>query len=271
MHIYRHSFSKTDVKHHFESAQKDVKMLLEVFSEGYYFALRDLYLSALQKYCYSIIFEEKMQDIYANLELFNQTALGLYQMATHVGQPVVFEFGTQSYEWIPEDVDYMVTDQGFITAYMAAIIAGDMERIRKLNEIDLDAIQKLSNAKGGVYSFYFAKFLQRLFEKGAPHLQLLLKSSEALKESSMPGAIFDFALRINGPVIDLFTSLLTADEKNFNRQLQHALELHKKYYSQSDEYSIVSEGLVSLPLSALKILALNQGLKVDITSDYLIE
>lgn len=271
MHLSRHHFNKKNVENQYSSAKEYVERYLGKFSGGRYFILRDLYLRSLQKYCYSIALEENKNTIEENLMLFNDTALGLYQMATNIGKPIVFEFGKKTYQWVPEDVDYMITDQGFITAFMTAIITGDMNRIRRLNEIDLDIVQNLTTTRGGIYTFHFAKFLQRLFEKGAPHLELLLKSSEALKETSMPGAIFDFALRINGPIIDLFTSLLTADEKNFNRQLQYALELHKKYYSQSDEYSIISEGLVSLPLSALKILALNQGLKVDITSDYLIE
>lgn len=271
MVLDRHNFNKINVELKYKTAQEDINMLLEVFSEGNYFSLRDIYLRALQKYCYSIVFKEEKHNIQANLKLFNQTALGLYQMATHIGQPIVFEFNNKNYEWIPEDVDYMVTDQGFITAYMTAIIADDMKLISLLNKINLDIIQNKTNVRGGIYTFHFAKFLQGLFEKGTPHLELLLKASEALKENSMQGAIFHFALKIYGPTIDLFASLLTEDEKKFNKNLQHALELHKNYYSQSEEYSTLSEGLVSLPLSALKTLAINQGMKVNIVSDYLIE
>ena len=85
----------------------------------------------------------------------------------------------------------------------------------------------------------------------------------------MPEPTYDYALHIDGPLIDMFVPLLSDDKEDFNAMLIQALEYHKKYWSR-EQKNIVG-GLVSLPITALAVMAKDYGFHVDHTSDYLLQ
>ncbi len=117
--------------------------------------------------------------------------------------------------------------------------------------------------------FYLPAFLQRLFEKGEPHGQNLLAVVNEIKKDKMPEPTYDYALLIDGPVIDMFTPLMMHSEKEFNEMCLHALECHKKYWNNQQPNTF--EGLISLNITALTVMAKDYDFKIEHTSDYIVQ
>lgn len=84
----------------------------------------------------------------------------------------------------------------------------------------------------------------------------------------MPEATYDYALHIDGPLVDTLTPMLMADPEGFNASLGEALVLHATYWTRELRNS--TDGFISVALTALAVTAFDQGLPIDQRSDYLL-
>ncbi len=202
------------------------------------------------------------------LDYFIESGLAACQMAVNVGKEIKIVFHKQEYIIIPEEKNYTVSDKSWIAGYLACIARRDMITRKAYCEIDLDMLENKSQTKGGQYSLYFAKFLQRLFLKAEPHGKNLLAAANEIKKDKMPEPTYEYALYNDGPLIDMYTPILMNDEKDFNAMLLNALELHKKYWQKEPADPL---GLISLPITALTVMAKDYDFKIEHTSDYIVQ
>ncbi len=78
----------------------------------------------------------------------------------------------------------------------------------------------------------------------------------------------DFTLHIDVPLIDCLLYAI-AEQPEFGEKLAKGLELHKKYWTLTEDTRDDWDGMVSLPLLTAAAIATDRGLKFDIDSGYL--
>ncbi|NQX56179.1 immunity 49 family protein [Pedobacter panaciterrae] len=268
MHITRHSFNKEIVENNVILNDKNINLYLKELSNNH-LVIRGLERLSLENLCYSASLQYPVDKQLFYLDLFIDASLAKYQIATNIGKSIEINLTGTKHQILPEDVDYSVSEQNWITGYMAALARRKMQIVHAFCAIDLDFVNQKKRTKGGAYSLLFAKFLQRLFVKGEPHGQNLLAAANEIKKDKMPEPTYEYALFIDGPVIDMFTPIFMNDEKDFNETLLSALELYKKYWSK--EQMNIPNGLISLPITALTVMAKDYDLNIKHTSDYLLQ
>jgi hypothetical protein len=269
MHIARHPIDKHVIATSYKSYQSLKNDALSLFDEDKT-AVRVLsgYFASLF-YC-STVTESDVEKRLEWLDLFIEASDAQYKMAVNIGADTRFEFMNATFELSPPRKNYLVTDVGWTEAYMAAIVRQNGNAIDQLATNDLNEIRRQEKANGFEYSFLFAQFLQHLYEKGYDLGNHLLKVSDASLKVPKTSPLYDYMLDIAGPQIDLVTYVLLKDEENFNAKLKTALLSFREYYErQGDQGQVDPSGLVSIPLSAIVVLAKDVGLAIKHTSDYL--
>ncbi len=71
------------------------------------------------------------------------------------------------------------------------------------------------------------------------------------------------------PPIELFYLLTQDDDAQFNRSLAQALDLHRRYWTRTEERRTNPNGFIALGPLALACLAVEAGFKIRVRSDYL--
>ncbi len=269
MHIASNSFDKEIILKNYELNEISLGDYINDFEKGENLIIRGICNRALENlnYAGALKLEAKKVKYYVNL--FAEASLVKYQMATHAGVNITASFLEKKYQITAPDKNYTVSDQGWSKSYMAALACRRMDIVHSLCEIDLDVVQAKTKTTGGIYSLLFAKFLQRLFKKAESHGQNLLAAANEIKKDKMPDSTYEYALHIDGPVIDIFTPLLMKDENDFNAMLLNAFELHKSYWA--NQQANLADGLISIPLTAMAVMAKDYDFKIEHTSDYIIQ
>nr|WP_068890812.1 immunity 49 family protein [Pedobacter panaciterrae] len=268
MHITRHTFNKEIVENNIILNDKNINLFINELNNNH-LVIRGLEKLSFQNLCYSASLQYPVDKQLFYLDLFIDASLAKYQIATNIGTPIEINLAGNKYNVAAEDLDYSISDQNWITGYMAALARRKMTIVHAFCDIDLDIVNQKDISKGGIYSLLFAKFLQRLFLKGEPHGQSLLALVSEMKKDKMPEPTYDYALFIDGPLIDMFTPIIMNDEKDFNETLLNALEFYKQYWSKKQKN--IPDGLISLPITALTVMAKDYDLNINHTSDYLLQ
>lgn len=269
MHISRNPINKQIIGSNIGLNDGNIEFFLEQLGQGNYLVIRGLEQSSFANLCNAAALGYPVDKQSYYLDMFIDSSLAKYQMATNVGKEIAINFLGKQYHVTPPDKNYSVTEQNWLSGYMAALARRKMDIVQSFCEIDLDIVSAKDETRGGEYSLLFARFLQRLFKQGEPHGKNLLAAANKIKEDEMPKPTYEYALYIDGPVIDMFTPIFTGDKKDFNDMLLKALELHKKYWATQQENMV--DGLISLPITALTVMAKDYDFNIDHTSDYLLQ
>ncbi|MDB5014959.1 MAG: hypothetical protein JWQ25_3161 [Daejeonella sp.] len=269
MFVKRHPFKKEVIESNILLNDENIDSYIKELDESNFILIRGLERLSFENFCNSAALAYPVEKQLYYLDLFIDASLAKYQMATNIGTPITINFQRNQHQVTAEDKDYSVSDQNWMLGYLAALARRKMDVVHDFCAINLDIVNQQDETTGGTYSLLFAKFLQRLFIKGEPHGQNLLAAANEIKEGSMPDETYNYALHIDGPLIDMFTPIFTNDEKDFNEMLLNALDLHKKYWTK--EPKNIPNGLISLPITAITVMAKDYDFKIEHTSDYLVQ
>ena len=269
MFVKRHPFKNDVIESNIVLNDENIDSYLKELDSKNFILIRGLERLSFENFCNSAAVANPIEKQLYYLDLFIDASLAKYQMATNIGTPISINFQGNQHQAVAEDKDYSISDQNWMLGYMAALARRKMPIVHAFCAINLDVVNEKDKTKGGNYSLLFAKFLQRLFIKGEAHGQNLLAAANEIKEGSMPDETYNYALHIDGPLIDLFTPILTNDKKDFNEMLLNALNLYKKYWSK--EPKNIPNGLISLPITAISVMAQDYDFKIEHTSDYLVQ
>jgi hypothetical protein len=268
MFVARPSFDRDILESNLRLEDKGFNQARRDLHQKNFLIVRGLERSSFARLCATAALGLPPEDQVQLLDTFIECSLAKYQMATHVGSAMTIELFGERHELVPEDKDYVVSEHNWALGYFAALARRKMAVVRQFCEIDLDVVRDRDRTKGGPHSLLFAKFLQRLFVKGEPHGKNLLAAAQAIQPDAMPEATYDHALHVDGPLIDLFVPIFSGDADDFDAMLQKALELHVKYWQRQPRNFL--EGLVSVPLTALAVMAKDYDLEFRQRSDLLL-
>lgn len=272
MTIQHHDVPRDAIRSLYDSTVKLREIYLERFRDkDHRHVAVNLFNQAATVFEYAVALKESAAVLRAHLDLAIDAGVILYKTALFQGRTIAVSLLGQEHRYAVEERDYKATFQGFIAAFHLAILGQRKPALNALGGFDLGRLNDRTFSSSDEYARRYALFLQGLYEPGAPHLAQLLEVSKAINERDMHPLSFDYALRVVGPQISLFTSLLTEDAPAFDKELTEALALHARYYMKTPEDALSSGALTSVALSAIKRLALTQGLAVATSSDTLAE
>ncbi|MEN3583836.1 immunity 49 family protein [Streptomyces sp. ZYX-F-203] len=161
------------------------------------------------------------------------------------------------------------TDAGnWITAFWLAIVCRDQHRMTQLCEIPLDLLR----ASGAEYDEYIYHWVDALQAYWLERPGLVDKLTAAI-ESSYPEVARiterDLLEKILYQPINLFHRFLRQDHDGFNQALVESLQLHKAYWTATEERDESVEGYLALGPLAIACLAYDAGFPIGVESDYL--
>lgn len=264
----RHDFDRAIIESNLASNDERIADYLEKIQGGSHRLLRALPRLADASLCSAAALGMEPERQLRYLDLYIDASRAAHRMSLAVGAPITIELGGRRFEVVPADHDYSVSEQSWLAGYFAARARRNAGAIQAFCELDLDLISQKSTTTGGAYSLHLAKFFQRLLVRGEPHGKNLLAVAVEITPERMPDATYDYALHVDAPLVDLMTPLLMGDSADFNAMLANALALHARYWTR--EPRNLTEGFVSVAITALAVTAIDQGLVVEQRSEYLL-
>ncbi|WP_082317764.1 immunity 49 family protein [Streptomyces sp. NRRL WC-3549] len=156
----------------------------------------------------------------------------------------------------------------WINAFWLTVVCRDQARMTQLCEFDLTSLR----ASGAEYDDFMYGWVDSLQKYWMQRPGLIDKLQETI-QGSYPEAIHIAGLEIVEKIlyqpIDLFHFFLQKDHEGFNHSLIKALEMHKSYWTATDERARSVEGYLALGPLAVACLAYDAGFPITVTSDYI--
>ncbi|MFD9973930.1 immunity 49 family protein [Streptomyces sp. NPDC059017] len=156
----------------------------------------------------------------------------------------------------------------WITAFWFAIVCRDQNRMTQLCEVPLDLLR----ASGAEYDEYIYHWVDALQAYWLERPGLVDKLGAAIQSSYPDVARItekDLLEKILYQPINLFHRFLRKDHDGFNQALMEALQLHKAYWTATEEREESVEGCLALGPLAIACLAYDAGFPIGVESDYL--
>ncbi|BAW08877.1 immunity 49 family protein [Nocardia seriolae] len=153
---------------------------------------------------------------------------------------------------------------GWRAGFWWALIARDFEAMGELVDYPVERLRELGDGTFDEFHYEWARLLQSAWRHGPKGAYA---AARALDTTSRVGAqqVTDLLVR---PAIEVFARLADGDSEGFDRQLTHALRLHRGFFD-TDVWGHDPEGVFSLPLLALVCWARDLGYRTPIKSEYL--
>ncbi|MFJ7626057.1 immunity 49 family protein [Streptomyces sp. NPDC097595] len=157
----------------------------------------------------------------------------------------------------------------WIDAFYFALICRDQERLTELCEVPM-AVLRDSGAQHDEYLYHWVATLQAY---GARQQPAMVEALTAAFRTSHPDvteiAPRDWLQNISYPPINLFYRFIKHDHDGFNAALAEALELHKTYWTKTEDREEDAEGLWAIGPLAMTCLAYDGDFPIDVESEYL--
>ncbi|MEU9114521.1 immunity 49 family protein [Streptomyces sp. NPDC048483] len=156
----------------------------------------------------------------------------------------------------------------WITAFWLALICREQDRMTQLCNVPISLLR----ASGAVYDEYvyaWVDTLQTFWLEGPDLGDKLIAAMDGTATEALQVASSELVLNILYPPINLFYWFLRQDHEGFNTELAKALQWHKEYWTDDEERTTETEGLVALGPLAIASLAYDNGFPIEVESEYL--
>ncbi|MCG9736229.1 immunity 49 family protein [Pseudoalteromonas shioyasakiensis] len=202
----------------------------------------------------------------------SQLGHGIFQSNAHDGQPFPFFYDDEYLEVVgkrdPEHAEHPVW---LLTLY-SSIIARNHDAIAYLTAIDNDVF-KTSNYGNQLkpFDYALANIFKGLFNPSADLANLIEQAYLTCNpDDYVEDEAYLYASRLKWPLIPVITAIFTDNgEQEYNQAMEKALQAHKEYYGNEDRMWS-NRGAVSLPLTALAIIAKDvKGYKLTVENGYI--
>ncbi|WP_254401149.1 immunity 49 family protein [Streptomyces sp. AC555_RSS877] len=155
----------------------------------------------------------------------------------------------------------------WLTAFWLSVVCREQDRMSQLCEISLDTLR----TSGTDYDEYVYHWIDSLQTYWLERPGLGDKLVTTIQTSSPDVALIadrEVLDKILYQPINLFQYFLRKDHEGFNQALVEALELHKSFWTASEEREKTVEGYLALGPLAIACLAHDAGFPIDVESDY---
>ncbi|SDC05907.1 Immunity protein 49 [Streptomyces prasinopilosus] len=163
------------------------------------------------------------------------------------------------------------TDAGtWLEAFWLAVVCRDQARMTQLCQVPIETLR----ASGAVFEEYIYHWVDTLQTYWLERPGLGDKLTAAFDGTDPDRLRFldrETMLKVLYPPINLFYRFIGQDPDQFNEALIQALQLHREYWTASEERRETSDGDIPLAILALTCLAHDAGRPVEVESEYLPE
>lgn len=223
---------------------------------------------AAELYGQADFFQQKKHITLDILRVMMETSIGNYRLLENPGKKIELSLLGRKFSLTGNGKAAFTGTSTWLRAYFSAIILRDQAALLQLANVPLKLLDK-----GGITSdpidYALVNFYKSIFISDSPLGKLFVKAIEATEPSQLSPKRARFVSEIVFPALNMLRFLFPPDGKKYEMAMEKALHLHKKYYSEP-QLRQKSEGMISLPLTAIAVLA-NDSKKMDLSlsSDYL--
>ncbi len=156
----------------------------------------------------------------------------------------------------------------WVTSFYLAMICRDNDRLRRLAEVPVSLLRD----SGAVFDEYIYSWVEALqsFWLGRQDVgDKLVAAVDGTSPEALRYADADLMSKILYPPLILLYRVIRRDPTEFNKSLADALRWHKAYWTADEDRATSADGLVALGPLAFACLARDQGITVEVESDYL--
>ncbi|GGT63941.1 hypothetical protein GCM10010287_43040 [Streptomyces variabilis] len=163
------------------------------------------------------------------------------------------------------------TDAGtWLEAFWLAVVCRDRARMTRLCEVPIETL-RASGAVFEEYIYHWVDALQTYWLERPGLGEKLVAAFDASDPERLQFMDREMMLKVLYPPINVFHRFAGREADKFNEALIQGLELHKEYWTASEERRETGDGDIPLALLGLACLAHDAGLPVEVESEYLPE
>ncbi|RST07216.1 hypothetical protein E2C00_09165 [Streptomyces sp. WAC05374] len=157
----------------------------------------------------------------------------------------------------------------WLEAFWYAVICRDQQRMTELCDVPLERLR----ASGTEHDEYLHHWVATLQAYWSHRQGDMVEALTLAFRQSLPDAVRiaprDWLQQISYPPINLFYRFVKRDHDGFNAALVETLELHRAYWSATEDRTHDVRGLWAIGPLAMTCLAYDGGFPIDVSSDYL--
>ncbi|MFE1252503.1 immunity 49 family protein [Streptomyces fungicidicus] len=163
------------------------------------------------------------------------------------------------------------TDAGtWLEAIWLAVVCRDQARMTRLCEVPVETL-RASGAVFEEYIYHWVDALQTYWLERPGLGDKLVAAFDASDPERLQFMDREMMLKVLFSPVNVFYRFAGREADKFNEALVQGLELHKEYWTASEERQESGDGDIPLALLALACLAHDAGLPVEVESEYLPE
>ncbi|MEV5088970.1 immunity 49 family protein [Streptomyces griseoincarnatus] len=163
------------------------------------------------------------------------------------------------------------TDAGtWLEAFWLAVVCRDQARMTRLCEVPIETL-RASDAVFEEYIYHWVDAVQTYWLERPGLGEKLVAAFDASDPERLQFMDSEMMLKVLYPPINVFNCFAGRESDKFNEALIQGLELHREYWTASEERQETGDGDIPLALLGLACLAHDAGLPVEVESEYLPE
>ncbi len=163
------------------------------------------------------------------------------------------------------------TDAGtWLEAFWLAVVCRDQARMTRLCEVPIETL-RASDAVFEEYIYHWVDAVQTYWLERPVLGEKLVAAFDASDPERLQFMDSEMMLKVLYPPINVFNRFAGRESDKFNEALIQGLELHREYWTASEERQETGDGDIPLALLGLACLAHDAGLPVEVESEYLPE
>ncbi|CAM5533594.1 immunity 49 family protein [Streptomyces pilosus] len=167
-------------------------------------------------------------------------------------------------------VTHFVDAGTWLEAFWLAVVCRDQTRMTQLCEVPVETL-RASGAVFEEYIYHWVDALQTYWLERPGLGEKLVAAFDGTDPDRLRFMDRETMLKVLYPPINLFYRFVGRDADQFNEALVRGLELHREYWTASEERQETYDGGIPLAILAITCLAHDAGLPVEVESEYLPE
>ena len=155
----------------------------------------------------------------------------------------------------------------WLGGFFLAAICRDAALLERLAAVPVDVLRS-STTRADEYAYLYIEALQAYVRRQRNAPALLLAALKATDPQRLQPASVDYVLNVVVPQMELLFRIMDRDAAGVNAALAKALQSHRDYWA-NGERAADPRGYVSFPLLGLAGFAHDDGLPIEVSSEYL--
>lgn len=182
-------------------------------------------------------------------------------------KPAELRLGNRRVSGAKRTDESLMYSSRWMDAFFLNCLCRNLDNLNLLCGVPLSVL-KASSTVGQEFRAIFADAILRYWNDRDGVVKLLIEAMEKTDPDKYELVKPEWVLHLDVHQIKLFAEALNHDP-NFGTTLKSALELHKAYWSKTEERRMDSDGFLAFNLLGLAAMAYDRSLPIDIDSEYL--